>query len=114
MRDLSSDVFLTAIFRFISRQCAKLFSYNKTNFVGANKILKSWLNTVKDNARITSKLSKMGIDWTFIPPASPHFEELWESGVKSAKHHLTRVMKSALLNYEETIILLCRIEVVFN
>lgn len=116
VRDLSSDAFLAAFFRFISRrgQCAKLFSDNGTNFVGANKILKSWLNTAQDDARIASKLSEMGIDWTFIPPASPHFGGLWESGVKSAKHHLTRVVKSALLNYEEMVTLLCRVEAVLN
>jgi len=91
-----------------------LFSDNGTNFVGAHKMLDSWLNTAHDDEGVTSKLSEMGTDWAFIPPASPHFGGLRESGVKSAKHHLTRVVKDALLTYEEMVTLLSRIEVVLN
>lgn len=116
VRDLSADAFLSAFFRFISRrgQCTKLFSDNGTNFVGANRILKTWLKTSLDDSKVSSKLAEMGIEWNFIAPASPHFGDLWESGVKSAKYHLTRTMKSALLNYEEMVTLLCRIEAVLN
>ncbi|XP_050547423.1 uncharacterized protein LOC126909083 [Daktulosphaira vitifoliae] len=94
--------------------CAKLVSDNGTNFIGASRILKSWLNTTQDDLRVSSKLSDMGIEWTFIPPSSPHFGGIWESGVMSAKHHLTRVIKGALLNYEEMSTLLCRVEAVLN
>lgn len=103
VQDLSSDAFLAAFFRFISRrgQCLELFSDNETHFVGVNKLMKSWLNTAQDDSKVKSKLSEMSMEWKFIPPSSPHFGGLWEAGVKSAKYHLIRVIKSAMLTYEE-------------
>jgi len=116
VRDLSSDAFLAALFRFISRrgQCAHLFSDNGTNFVGADRILQSWSSEIAKNTTIQDQLASLGIEWHWIPPSAPHFGGLWEAAVKSAKKHLIKVTLGALLNYEEMSTLLCRIEAVLN
>ena len=45
--------------------------------------------------------SAQGINWSFIPPSAPHFGGLWESGVKSVKFHLRRVVGGIILTFEE-------------
>lgn len=116
VRDLSSDAFIAALFRFISRrgQCTHLYSDNGTNFTGSDKILKSWKADLYKENKFQDQLTNLGIEWTFIPPSAPHFGGLWEAGVKSAKKHLIRVSNGALLTYEEMSTLLCRIEAVLN
>lgn len=54
------------------------------------------------------------VAWHFIPPSAPHFGGLWEAGVRSAKHHLRRVLRNHTLTYEELATLLCRIEACLN
>ena len=39
-----------------------------------------------------------GIKWSFISPSAPHFGGLWESGVRSVKFHLRRVIGGTILN----------------
>ncbi|XP_015373926.1 PREDICTED: uncharacterized protein LOC107168892 [Diuraphis noxia] len=116
VRDLSSDAFISALFRFIARrgQCLKLYSDNGTNFIGAKKILLSWASNLTKESKFNDQLSELGIEWQFIPPSAPHFGGLWESAVKSAKQHLVKSSNGALLTYEETSTLLCRIEAVLN
>ena len=55
-----------------------------------------------------------GIDWKFIPPHAPHMGGLWESCVKSTKHHLRRVLGESMLSYEELSTVLCQIEACLN
>lgn len=54
------------------------------------------------------------IKWIFIPPRAPHFGGLWEAAVKSAKHHLSRVMGNTKLSYDQFNTVLCQIEAVLN
>ncbi|KAF0749800.1 Integrase catalytic domain-containing protein [Aphis craccivora] len=96
VRDLSSDIFIAALFRFISRcgQCTHLHSNNGTNLTGSDKILKSWKADLYKEDKFQDQLTTLG--------------------VKSAKKHLIRVSNRLLLTYEETSTLLCRIEAVLN
>lgn len=61
----------------------------RTNFVGANKELSNYVQNIH------TQMVHEGIIWKFNPPAAPHFGGLWESAVKNAKYHLTRIMKEA-------------------
>ncbi|CAI6373963.1 unnamed protein product [Macrosiphum euphorbiae] len=113
---LSTEDFLAALSRFMSRrgQCTDLHSDNGTNFVGADRTLKTYFKATVNSNKVHDFLTMREIKWHFIPPASPHFGGLWESAVKSAKKHLLRVSKGVLLTFDETRTLLCQIEAALN
>ncbi|GFX27762.1 integrase catalytic domain-containing protein, partial [Trichonephila clavipes] len=77
--DLTSNAFIATLKRFIFRRgkCAKLYSDNATNFVGANIELKKMFNLVcKPDEALASYMASEGIDWKFLPPRAPKF---WRS-----------------------------------
>ncbi|GFT88728.1 integrase catalytic domain-containing protein [Trichonephila clavipes] len=84
-----------------------------TNFKGARNILNEWNEICKSN-RIQLFSAEEGIEWNFIPPASPHFGGLWEANIKSMRRILLRVAKSAIMNFEELTTLMAQIEAVLN
>ncbi|XP_037932602.1 uncharacterized protein LOC119667384 [Teleopsis dalmanni] len=106
--DLTSQGFLAALKRLISRRGSvhHIYSDNGTNFTGANNILQK--------IQIENHLAETGIRWHFIPPGSPHFGGLWESGVKSIKYHLARIIGDQKLTYEELSTVLIQIECCLN
>lgn len=117
--DLSTDTFLAALDRFCARRGkpSEIFSDNGTNFQGAHRKLDEMhkiLLSDKRNSIIMDHLTKDNISWNFIPPASPHFGGLWEAGVKSVKNHLSRVVRTHILTYEEMYTLLARVESILN
>lgn len=117
--DLSTDAFLAALNRFVSRRglCGHIHSDNGTNFQGAAKKLDEIYKLVKNfkfNTNVSNFLSSKGVQWHFIPPAAPHFGGAWESAVKCMKHHLKRTIGQTNLNYEELTTLLTRIEAILN
>lgn len=116
--DLSSEAFLAAYRRFISRRGLPscMYSDNGTNFVGANGIIREKQTEYDEfitEITITS-LANEGIEWKFNPPASPHFGGLFEAGVKSTKFHLKRVLGDASLTFEEFYTVLTQIEACLN
>ena len=105
--DLTSETFLSALQRFISRRgrCTNLYSDQGTNFIGAYK----QINTFMQHAS-----NKENINWHFNPPSAPHFGGLWEAGVKTVKTHLSRVIGQQVLTYEEFYTVLTLIESILN
>lgn len=114
--NLSTEVFLAALHRFMSRygMCLHIYCVNGTNFVGANKDLTDMFIMQKGKSIIKDTLSSQGIQWHFICPVGPHHGGIWEAAVKSAKTHLYKICHTILLNFEEIATLLCRIEMVLN
>nr|XP_040233604.2 uncharacterized protein LOC120956287 [Anopheles coluzzii] len=117
--DLTTDAFLASLRRFISRRgCPKTIrSDNATNFVGAKTELHElWCMFQNDCAtkKITNYCVDKGIDWSFIPPRSPHFGGIWEAGVKQVKYHLKRIVGDRKLSYEELYTTLTQMEAVLN
>lgn len=117
--DLTTDAFLAALRRFTSRRgCPKTMrSDNATNFVGAKTELHELWQLFQNQyatKNIISFCTEKGIDWSFIPPRSPHFGGIWEAGVKQVKHHLTRIVGDRKLSYEELYTTLTQIEAVLN
>ncbi|XP_071057562.1 uncharacterized protein [Onthophagus taurus] len=105
--DLSTEAFIAALRRFTSRRgrIEMIFSDQGTNFVGAN-------NRLKDLAQLANM--ELGLNWSFNPPSSPHFNGLTEAGVKSVKTHLARVIGDQIMTYEELYTVLTQIEAVLN
>ncbi|XP_058810349.1 uncharacterized protein LOC131675397 [Phymastichus coffea] len=117
--DLSSEGFLAALRRFVSRRGvpSHIFSDNGTNFVGANRELLEIYKLFKTDEfkkDIRSYTLTKRIEWHFNPPLSPHFGGLWEAAIKSFKHHLRRVLKDQKLTYEQLNTLLIEIEAILN
>lgn len=117
--DLTTNAFLAALRRFTSRRGlpCKMYSDNATNFVGAQNELEELARLFKDqqqSKKITDFCTNQGIEWSFIPPRSPHFGGIWEAGVKQVKYHLTRIVGGYKLSYEELYTTLTQIEAVLN
>lgn len=110
--DLTTNAFLAAFRRFVSRRgkCTELYSDNAPNFVGATKELRKVLN----DEHLDRSLVNDGTSWHKIPPGSPHQGGLSEEGVKAVKFHLRRVLATTLLNYEELTTVLCQAEACLN
>lgn len=117
--DLSTESFLNAFKRFISRRgiCSHVFTDNATNFVGASKEIAQILNSIANpnvNNDVIHWFTQNKIQWHFIPPRSPHFGGLWEASVKSAKFHMKRILGNASLTFEHLYTVLTQIEAVLN
>ena len=118
--DQKTPAFQACLQRFISRRgCPQhLYSDNGPNFTGAKNELKylySWLRSPStDEAIHHYLLSHHGVSWHNSPPASPHFGGLWESGVRSMKKHLKRVMGTTAHTFEELTTISCQVEACLN
>lgn len=112
--DLSSETFISALRRFCARRGkpSHIYSDNGTNFVGAQRELTELFKENEKN--ISLYCSSENITWHFIPPNSPHFGGLWESAVKSVKHHLLRSLNQSHLTYEEFQTILIQVEGIVN
>ncbi len=71
--DLSSDAFLMALTRFVSRRGLPevIYSVNGTNLVGAERELRRLINSL-DQTKIQDGLFTRAIDWKFNPPSASH------------------------------------------
>lgn len=116
--DMTSQGFLAAFKRFVARRghVVDLWSDNGTNFVGSARELKELFNEERSKVaiEIASWLASNHTNWHFIPPHSPNFGGLWESGIKSTKHHLKRVVGNSTLTFEEMTTTLSQIEACLN
>ena len=117
--DLTSDLFLAAFKRFISRRgpVSVIVSDGGTNFLGAkHKIneLYSLLTAETHNKYLTRQLADLRIQFKTNPPYGPHFGGIWESNVKSVKTHLFKVIGTQILTYEELNTILVQIEGLLN
>ncbi|XP_022814033.1 uncharacterized protein LOC111347879 [Spodoptera litura] len=111
--DLTTNWFLAAFRRFVARRghCTDMWSDNGTNFHGACRELDTLLRSENSKLAkdIAASLAGEGTTWHFIPPHAPNFGGLWESGIKSCKKHLNRVIGSSTLTFEEMATLLSQV-----
>lgn len=115
--DLTSEAFIGAFRRFVARRgrCSDLWSDQGRTFIGANKALAEAFKeaNLEFGDYISNLLAHDGTQWHFIPAYSPNFGGLWESGVKSMKYHLRRIMDTHL-TFEEMTTILCQVEACLN
>lgn len=113
--DLTTERFLWALARLASfYQMPKvMFSDNAKTFIGAKNelcdISKSWKSSEME-CFLTSK----GIQWKFITPRAPNQGGIWEAAVKSAKHHMKRMLLNHSLTFERYQTLFAKISAVLN
>ncbi|XP_049886542.1 uncharacterized protein LOC126381028 isoform X1 [Pectinophora gossypiella] len=109
--DLSKEAFIAALNRFTARRGKprNIYSDNGTTFVGCFNELS---NILKQD--LSHDMAGSGINFSFIPAYTPHFGGLWESAVKSVKHHLRRILGLTHLTYEEMSTCLIQVEAILN
>ncbi len=117
--DLTTEAFLASVKRFTSRRgLPKHFhSDNATNFVGAKNELKDiyqLLSQRETQNAVQDYLLSHEVQWHNIPQRAPHFGGLWEAAVKSAKHHLRRIIGNHHLTFEELMTIACQVEAYLN
>lgn len=112
--DLSSDAYLLALKRFISRRGkpSKIYSDNGRNFVGLMNDFAKFLKSCSGEIREYANSHK--IEFIMTPPYASHFAGLVEAGVKSCKHHLRRVIGDVKLTYEQFSTILTQCEAILN
>lgn len=113
--DLTTQKFLWALQRLSSiyRTPELMFSDNAKTFEGAGNelidVLKSWTSEA-----VEQYLTVKGIKWRFITPRAPNQGGLWEAAVKSAKHHLKRILCSHILTFERYQTVFAKISAILN
>ncbi|XP_017485841.1 PREDICTED: uncharacterized protein LOC108374358 [Rhagoletis zephyria] len=91
-----------------------MFSDNGTNFVAAEKELRSRYEKCMADATLQSFFADSNIEWRFNPPTAPHMGGYWGTGIKRIKYHLKRVLGESLVSYEEFNTLLTEVEACVN
>ena len=97
--------------------CANIYSDHGTNFVGTHnerKEVQRFMTSHETNKDVLEFCNSNSINWTFIPPRSPHYGGIWEAGVKSVKYHLKRVVKDSTLSFEELTTMATQVEACLN
>lgn len=112
--DLTKDAFIMTLRRFIARRGKpnEIFCDNGTNFVAAAKEIGSFIQQMQEP--VSDFAGQQSIKFSFIPAYTPHFGGIWEAGVKSAKHHIKRVIGNSHLTYEEMSTLFAQVEAILN
>lgn len=115
VQGLTVEDFLETFAKMTSRRgmCNEIWSDNGTTFVGANnemkRVMEEWNNEIP-----SKQLAKYGTTWHYITPAAPFQGGIWEGGVKSVKHHLSRVVGKRLLTPSQLYTIVTQIEAVLN
>lgn len=113
---LTTEAFLAAFARFTNRRgrVESIRSDNATNFEGAANEFDALIAEQWADASNSSAIRDQAISWHFNPPYAPHMGGIHEAAVKSAKHHLRRVVGSQQLTFEELATLLTHVEACLN
>ncbi|GBN00360.1 hypothetical protein AVEN_270126-1 [Araneus ventricosus] len=116
--DLSSEAFIASLKRFIAQRgkMAMIITDKAANFKGAKSELNHLFNVIRNpDEWLANYLSSERINWKLIPPPrSPNFGGLWETGVKSFKHHLKRTVGLYKVIIEEFNTIIIQIEGIIN
>ena len=66
------------------------------------------------STQFVNALAQGGMSSIFNPPSAPHFGGIWKAAVKSAKHHMRRVIGERVLTFSELTTLMYRVEACLN
>lgn len=115
----STEGFMNAFKRFLSRRGAVsvMYSDNGTNYIGARNELDeiySVIHSSEFKQTLGEELEKRKIQWSFIPPLSPHMGGIWESNIKQMKRLLFSSIGLTILTFEEMYTVLTMVEALLN
>lgn len=112
---LDTDSFINALRRFIARrgQVLELYSDNGTNFVGAERELKTAIEQW-NHSKINNMLLQKGIKWSFNPPTGSHHGGSWERLIRSVRKVLNSTLKVQNLDEDGLHTVLCEVESIIN
>ena len=113
---LTTAEFIVTLRGFTTRRGTPsvIWSDHETNFLGATRELKQFMENPEKGQAIFAHYSNQGIQWKFIPEQSPHFGGLWEAVVKSFKFHLKRIVGDVKVKFEELKNITTQIEACLN
>ncbi|XP_055715024.1 uncharacterized protein LOC129809241 [Phlebotomus papatasi] len=114
--NLSTEAFVAAFRRFVARRSAPQHLYldNATNFTGTSNELSRLLAQESSQRALHDGLLGQRVQFHFQPPEGPHHNGLVEAAVKSVKIHLSKIVGSCPLTFEELQTVLTQIEAVLN
>ena len=115
---LSSDSFICALRRFIARRGSQIRimrSDNGTNFVGADRELKTELDLlVQHESKIFREAIKRDIEWRWNPPGGSHFGGAWERLIRSVRKIIGSLLSEQTFSDETLVTFLCEAESIMN
>lgn len=113
---LTSDSMIMALRRMAARRGwpHTIFSDNGTNLRGADVELRKAFREVVESEQFKSEALNRGVEWRFVPPASPHMGGSWERLIKSVKTALKVVLKERAPREETLYTFLCEVENIIN
>ncbi len=112
---LDTNSCINCIRRFMCRrgQVLHLRSDNGTNFIGAERELRSTLKSL-DHDKIQRTFLSEGIKWTFNTPAGSHHGGVWERLIRLVKKVLYSTLQQQCLDDESFHTILCEAEAILN
>ena len=115
MLSLDADACLAASMRFIARRGKPniILSDNGTNFVGAARKLRKWIE-VWNQSDIEQSLAQKQIKCKFNTPGAPHFGGVWERMVRSCKITMMEILGNRTLTDGVLSTTMCLVEQILN
>lgn len=115
VRDMSTESFLMALRRFISRRGIPrvIYSDNAMSFKRANKELSQLWKSMRNPAALDF-ISDARIEWKFIVERAPWWGGFYERLVGSTKLALKKAIGSRCLSFDELATVLSEVEAVLN
>ena len=112
LRDLSTNMFLTAFRRFVSRRGMpnKILTDNAKTFKAAAKEVA----TMYRSNNVKRYFADKGVSWEFITEKAPWHGGFWERLIKSTKRCLKKQIGRTSLTFEELRTILVEIEATLN
>ena len=112
---LEADACLAAITRFMARRGKPnvILSDNGTNFVGAAREMREWIESW-NQSDIEQSLALKQIKWKFNPPGAPHFGGVWERMVRSCKKAMMAIVGNRTLTDDVLSTTMCLVEQILN